>query len=157
MKIFLFLFCLAALSCKNDHIWNEESNKVHVDVKSMLHNYYKDINEQGLLAELKYLDSSADFSWHPPGFEAPISYDTAAAIIRNNAIVISSAKLTWDSLTVIPVHRDTARYTGRITSIVLDTSGYRDTLFLEEEGIVIRRRDGWKLLSGKTRLIENIK
>ena len=120
----------------------------------MLHNYYKDINEKGLITELKYLDSSADFSWHPPGFEGPIPYDSAAAIIRNNAVVISSARLTWDSLTVIPVHRDTAKYTGRITSIVVDTSGYSDTLFLKEEGTAIRRKDGWKLLSGKTRLIE---
>ena len=120
----------------------------------MLHNYYKDINEKGLITELKYLDSSADFSWHPPGFDGPISYDSAATIIRNNALVISTARLTWDSLIVIPIHRDTAKYTGRITSIVVDTSGYSDTLFLKEEGTAIRRKDGWKLLSGKTRLIE---
>lgn len=121
----------------------------------MLNNYYKDINEQGLIAELKYLDSSADFSWHPPGFEGPIPYDSAAAIIRNNAIIISSARLTWDSLTVIPLHRDTAKYTGRITSIVVDTSGYSDTLYLSEEGVAVRRKDGWKLVSGITRRVDN--
>ena len=154
MKILvLFFFILSTLSCKNDHIWNEESNKVHAEVKSMLHNYYKDINEQGLLAELNYLDTSEDFSWHPPGFEGPIPYDSAAPIIRNNAVIISSAQLTWDSLTVIPIHRDTAKYMGRITSIVVDTSGYSDTLYLSEEGVAIRRKDGWKLLSGKTILI----
>ena len=158
MKIsVLFFFVLAIISCKNDNVWNEESNKVHVEVKNMLHNYYKDINEKGLIAELKYLDSSADFTWLPPGFEGPIPYDSAAAIIRNNAIVISSADLTWDSLTIIPIHRDTAKYTGRITSIVVDTSGYSDTLYLSEHGIAVRRKSGWKLLSGTTRLIENIK
>ena len=150
-----FFLILVTLSCKNDHIWNEESNTVHREVKNMLHNYYKDINENGLLAELKYFDRSTDFSWLPPGFENPISYDTAATIIRKNALVITSAKLTWDTLIVTPMTHDSARYTGKITSIVVDSSGFTDTLVLSEEGIVVRRKDGWKLLAGKTVRVNN--
>ena len=121
----------------------------------MLKNYYKDINREGLLAEFRYLDSSASFSWHPPGFDGPISYDSIAGIIKNNALTTSSIYLQWDSLIVMPVDASNAKYTGQIKSITTDTSGLIDTFYLSEQGEVVKTKDGWKLRSGKTIIQQN--
>jgi len=34
--------------------------------------------------------------------------------------------------------------------VMQDTSGRKDTVLLYEEGIMVKREDGWKLLKGKT-------
>ena len=152
---YLLIPSIFLLSCKPDHIWNEESNTVSREVNSMLKNYYKDINKDGLLAELKYLDSSAAFSWHPPGFDGPIQYDSVVGIIRDNALATSAIHLQWDSLEVIPVDAIKANYIGKIESILTDTSGHTDTFYLSEKGEVVKTKEGWKLRSGKTILLYN--
>jgi hypothetical protein len=55
-----------------------------------------------------------------------------------------------DSLIVFPVSRKEARYLGFVYSVLQDTSGRKDTVRLYEEGIMMKREDGWKLVKGKT-------
>ena len=119
----------------------------------MMNDYYNEIKTNGLLAEFKYLDSSDDFSWTPPGYSASISYDSVANILRSNAGGIKSILNTWNSLEIHPETEKSANYIGIITSLVTDTSGKITNIKLIERGTVIKRKDGWKLLSGETSIV----
>ena len=147
MKFILMNMAISCmLSChRGDHVWNEDSNRVAVEVRKTLKDYFKDINAEGPLAELKYLDSSDLFSWHPPGFTGPIDFDSVKTILIQNAASGNRSMVSWDSLEIFPLTKDKARYTGKIMVITLG-----DTVHLHEEGNMIRKEDGWKLVSGKT-------
>lgn len=139
------------LAChRADHDWKEESNRVAIEARKILENYFQDINENGPLAELKYLDSSSLFSWHPPGFDGPIDFDSVKTILIQNAASGNKSVVSWDSLEIFPESKHKAKYTGKITVISTALSGQKDTIHLEEEGNLIRNEDGWKLLSGST-------
>ena len=151
ITLFAFIATLIITSgCKNDHVWNESSNKVSVDVRKTLKNYYKDINAEGFMAEFRYLDSSDLFSWHPPGYDTFISYDSVSAILKRNALQYRKVQLTWDSLEIIPETELKARYQGYTSAILTDTTGKKDKFHLYEEGMLMKRENGWKLVSGKT-------
>ena len=120
----------------------------------MMNDYYNDIKTNGLLAEFKYLDSSEDFSWTPPGYSASISYDSVANILRSNAAGFKSIVNTWNSLEIRPASENRALYTGIITSRVTDISGKITNTKLIERGFVIKRKEGWKLLTGKTIILQ---
>lgn len=154
MFIVLSTIVIISHSCKNDHIWSEESNRVHREVKTTLGNYYKDVNENGFEAEFKYLDSTSQFSWFPPGFNSAISFDSVRNILKRNVLLYPYVHLEWDSLNVIPESGTKASYAGKITGIMQDTTGHRDTFHLSEIGVMIKKEDGWKLLSGKTVVID---
>ncbi len=147
MKInLLFIAPFLLIACnRGDHVWNEESNRVAVEVRKTLNDYFKDVNADGPLAELKYLDSTASFSWHPPGFNGPIDFDSVKTILLQNAATGIRSVVSWDSLNIFPETKDKAKYTGRISVV---TNG--DTIRLSEEGNVVKKEDGWKLVSGKT-------
>ena len=147
MKFNLLLITLFLLiSCnRGDHVWNEESNRVAIEVRKTLSDYFKDINAEGPLAELKYLDSTSAFFWHPPGFDVPIDFDSVKTILIQNATSGIRSVVSWDSLAIIPETTDKANYKGKI---IVVTNG--DTIRLKEEGNVVKKEDGWKLVSGKT-------
>ena len=146
MKIIPGLIIFIFLAChRGDHVWNEESNRVAVEVRKTLNDYVRDVNAYGPMAELKYLDSSAIFSWHPPGYNGPISYDSVKTILIENSITGIRSTISYDSLSIFPETKDKAKYTGKIMVIT-----NRDTLHFSEEGNWIKREDGWKLVSGKT-------
>jgi len=156
MKIYTIIlpFALAAIgivACHHDdHVQKEESNRVSIEVMKTLQNYFTDINKDGPLAELKYLDSTALFSWYPPGFNGPIDFDSVKTILIQNAAAGNKSVVLWDSLEIFPVTKFKAKYAGKITVISIQSTGKKDTIHLSEEGNLIRREDGWKLLSGKT-------
>lgn len=150
MKFMKFILVIVALSIiischRGDNVSNEESNRVEIEIRQTLNDYFRDVNTNGPLAELKYLDSSKMFSWHPPGFTGPINYDSVKTILIENTIAGTRSTVSWDSLEINPESQDKAKYTGKIMAI---TNG--DTIHLKEEGNLIKRKDGWKLLSGKT-------
>ena len=148
---FFFLLQVLILSCqRGDHVWNEESNRVTIEVRKTLNNYFKDINAEGPLAELKYLDSSAMFSWHPPGFNGPMDYNSIKTILIQNAASGTRSVVSWDSLEIFPQSKDKAKYEGKITVHMTSATGQKNTVYLSEEGNLARKKDGWKLLSGKT-------
>lgn len=123
-------------------------------VSEMLHAYQKDIKEQGLVAEFKYLDSSDSFFWVPPGYRSALSFDSVAAILRRNAPAISSIENSFESLQVFPLSKEVATYTCRLRSVTTDTAGKISTVFFIETGVVVRKRGHWKLLSGQTSLLD---
>ncbi|MBL7931964.1 MAG: hypothetical protein JNL60_08680 [Bacteroidia bacterium] len=146
-------------------IWNydltESLNSVHVDKEKvttettlMLQNYYEDVRKNGLLAEFKYLDSTNDFYWTPPGFSGPINFDSVSKLLRMNTPTFKSVTNVFDSLKISAMAHDSASYNGLIDSRMIDTSGNETHVKLRETGLLIKRKDGWKLLRGKTTVVE---
>src|SRR5438105_4849811 len=77
---------LLLASCRQSPVLTEEEKtNIVYSVREMLDNYNKDIRKSGLTAELKYLDTSIDFFWVPPGYAGSISYDSVIGILKQNA------------------------------------------------------------------------
>jgi hypothetical protein len=151
----LFALTVSLHSChdRNADLREEDRAKISEEVKDMLLNYAFDIKEKGLTAEFDYLDNSSDFFWAPPGYGRAISYDSVANILKTNADHFRAIENSYDSLSVIALKNDLAIYNALITSSVIDTEGSKSTVHLVETGVVIKRKNGWKLLSGQTSLI----
>jgi hypothetical protein len=131
-----------------------DSEGVRKDVKSTIDNYYNDIRKQGLLAELKYLDSTTQFFWIPPGYMNYVSYDSVAAAIRRNAPGMKSLNNHYDSLLIVPLSSDHAQFAMRTISVSVDAAGDSTTTAFIESGVMVKRNDGWKFLSGHTSILE---
>ncbi|HOZ87721.1 MAG TPA: nuclear transport factor 2 family protein [Bacteroidia bacterium] len=153
MKLLLptILCLLTTVSCRQSESLNEsEKTKIINEVRQTLDSYYNDIKKSGLTAEFKYLDNSPEFFWVPPGFSCSISYDSVAAILKQNASIYTSIVNAFDTLRIIPLSRELATYTGRLRSSITDTSGKVMAFSLVETAVLIKREDGWKLLNGQT-------
>ena len=145
----LFSSCRQAEKTKTD----ADSNIVQ-QVKSTLEEISDAIKMHGITAEFKWIDSSADFFWVPPGFESPLSYDSVAKIMRSNSGRFKQVEEKWDLLEIQPLGNDHAVFTGRITSRTVDTANHSQEHQVVETGIMIRKGDGWKLHCGHTSLIK---
>jgi hypothetical protein len=133
----------------------KEQQEIIRQIRQTLDNYVKDVKSGGLTAEFKYLDSSAGFYWVPPGYRSAISYDSVASVLKQNTPKFKSVENLYDSLRIIPLTKHFASYTARVISTMTDTAGAISKTSLVETGILIRRKDGWKLLSGQTSVISN--
>ena len=151
------LFFFTAIACQQ--VTQEKSvyepQLVQREVLQMLNDYYNDIRKEGLLAEFRYLDSSDDFFWVPPGYQGPISFDSVRTVLTATAPSLRSMDNRWENLIVHPINNETATYSGNIRSIMVDSSGKSTTMFLQETGIVVKRKDGWKLVAGQTAVAAN--
>lgn len=155
-NILLTLFTLLSIaSCRHSaRLTENEKASIIKEVRLTLDNYYNDIRESGLHSEFKYLDNSPDFFWVPPGYSASLSYDSVAAIIKQNAPNFKSVSNSFETIKIIPLSKEIATYTGRLKSTMLDNSGNESTFWLMETGIMIKRQDAWKLLSGQTSILK---
>lgn len=122
----------------------------------MLNKYFADIKKDGLKSEFKYLDSSPEFFWIPPGFNEPIFYDSVAAILNRNAPSLKSISNSWDTLRITAINREVASYSGLLRSVTDDTAGNVSENGLTEMGVLIKRKDGWKLLNGRTSILNSV-
>ena len=138
-----------------DNGWKEDSKRVKMEVRNTLNKYYEEINREGFLAEFKYLDSSSMFSWHPPGYQSAISFDSVKTILLQNVKRYTNVQLTWVTLAIFPESKMKANYMGKIKSILTDTTGKSTTYYLTEEGQMTKKEDGWKLVSGRTVMLGN--
>jgi hypothetical protein len=147
---------LTLFSCDQKTVLTETEKKtITEEVRKTFAGYYDDVRKHGLTAEFRYLDSSRDFFWVPPGYGGPVSYDSIVAILTRADKKFRRIDNVTDSIRIIPVSREIAIYTARLHSSTLDTAGKQVLAELLESGVVIRRKDGWKLLSGQTSVIEN--
>jgi hypothetical protein len=154
---FFYALCIISLAgCRGEQsrLSANEALKVELEVRLLFDHYFEAIRKGGLTAEFQYLDRSSDFFWVPPGYENPMSYDSVAAVLTLNAPRFVSVENTFDTLRIIPLTTALATYTAKLRSVMKDTAGNVSSLQLIETGVVIKRRDGWKLLSGQTSLIK---
>ena len=133
---------------------NKEKQLIINEVTEMFNNYHNAIRNDGLIAEFNYLDQSPDFFWVPPGYNSALSYDSVRGILETNAKSFRSIVFAWDTLQVFPLTKAIANYSGIVAGSMVDTSGVISRLLLIESGTVIKRVDGWKILSGQTALLE---
>ena len=150
------LLLLGIMSCAKPTAELSAAEKVAIsgEVRETLNKYYAEVNRNGLTAEFNYLDNSPDFYWTPPGYTAPITYKEVEKGVQQNAKVFASIDNKWRTLNVYPLTSHLASYTGLIESSVSDTAGTPGVYTLLETGIVIKRANGWKLLSGQTSVIK---
>ncbi len=128
----------------------DEEKEITKEARQALDDYYRDIASEGLLSEFKWLDSSASFFWLPPGYSAPINYDSVSRIIRSNAAAIKHIEESWEELHIQPLSREFVSYSGRLKSTATDTVGTTHITRLVETGILAKKKNGWKLLCGQT-------
>lgn len=156
MKYIVGLFFLTIFfSCNSSGALNEEErNEVITEVKQVMNAYFREVKDSGMMAELKYLDTSEDFFWAPPGYNSALSYDSVKTIIKRNATKPITNENVWETLKINPLTKKLAAYTGIIKASSIDTAGTVHTVRLIESGTVIKRKEGWKLLCGQTTLLQ---
>lgn len=158
-KPYLYLSILVVLllfSCVNKQELNTvEKAKITTEINDMFHNYHQDIKNRGLTAEFKYLDTSSDFFWVPPGYENALDYATVKNILEQNATQYTSVELDWETIAIYPISPNLASYTGIVTGHMTDTTNTRTAIKIIESGTVIKRYNGWKLLNGQSANLEN--
>ncbi len=154
-SILSVFFIFSMMSCaKKSSVLSVKENEAIIDtIKQTLTNYYADIKKDGLTAEFKYLDHSTEFYWAPPGFNAPINYEQVENGVKQNASKFKSVDNTWLSLRVDPLTSELASYSGTIHSVASDTTGQVGDYKLIETGLLIKRKDGWKLFRGQTSVL----
>lgn len=124
-----------------------------MEVEAMLYKYHHAIGERGLEAEFDYLDDSESFFWIPPGYSAPLDYDSVATVLRKNAKRYEDIEFVWKALEVYPISATCATYSGIVFGVMTDTTGQVSQVNLLESGTLIKRDSGWKLLSGQSAIL----
>lgn len=156
MRFSLLFICCIIMSCKlRVNSDTKDLEYVKTEVRGMLDNYAADVRAKGLMAEFKYLDSSDNFFWVPPGYSAAISYDSVKAAISRNAVAFKLVNNRWDTLRIIPLSEEIANYTGVVKSEIVLQNDSVMYFNMVETGTIIKRKDGWKLLSGQTTMLTN--
>jgi len=154
-RLFLIAVCvLITFSCntKKDVALNsQEKEAVAKEVREMMYAYINDVNTMGIMAEFKYLDASDDFFWVPPGYNSAISYDSVYSIVSQFSPVITKIDYSIETLHILPLSKTTANVHLIVSGFFQDTSGVVTPVRVIETGLVIKRKDGWKLLSGQSR------
>lgn len=153
-QIFSIVILMTLTSCfQTDKLDQSEKELIINDVVEMFGNYHNDIRKDGLTAEFKYLDQSSDFFWVPPGYKSALSYDSVRQILEINAKSFQAIEFNWDTLQVFPLSDKIANYSGIVKGSMIDTSGTKSSVIIIESGTVIKRSDGWKLLSGQSAIL----
>ena len=132
-----------------------EVEKEHVvsEIAMMFDNYHNDIRKEGLTAEFKYLDQSPDFFWVPPGYNSALTYDSVRSILMTNSKLFNEVIFAWDTLQIFPLTREIANYSGIVEGSMTDTSGIVTRVLIIESGTVVKRPNGWNLLSGQSAVL----
>lgn len=150
----MMFFCVSCKTTVEHGSSISNNNKLIEEIRSSLINYNIDVGKEGLLAELKYLDSSANFFWVPPGYQSALNYDSVVTVLRENAPKLKSLNRKWTSLKIIPHTNTLASFVGTIKVVMVDINGSENTSSLIESGLMIKRSAGWKLLNGQTSILK---
>lgn len=151
----LFALLLLLLSCQPEKRPPDFDKAAAAEsARRMLYDYHAAIQREGLAGEFPYLDTSADFFWVPPGYTSALSYDSVRAILEANAGAFSSVEFRWDTLRLFPLSPEIVNFTGIVSGQMVDTAGVSASTSIIESGTLIRRKDGWKLLSGQSAVLE---
>jgi hypothetical protein len=151
----IFITLIFSACRHHSPLTEREKSDIAEDIRKTLRNYHNDIRQSGLVAEFQYLDSASDFFWVPPGYGVSLSYDSVAAILKQNAPKYRSVDNSFDTLRIIPLSKEYASYTAHVRSTITDTTGQTKTFSLIETGVLVKRNNGWKLLHGQTSVLNN--
>lgn len=147
----LLAFAIVIASCQPKEHFNKAS--IEADVRTMLQAYDDSVRANGLNGEFDFLDNSDEFYWVPPGYQYAISYDSVTAILRRNAPKLSYVNNSWDTLRIKALSKNYALFSGVVNSTVITSTNDTLKMKLAETGLVVKRKTGWKLLSGQTNIV----
>lgn len=139
----IILLSTATYSCStNSSLSGNEKAKIPEDVRKTLNDYHADVHRIGLPEELNYPDNSDDLYRDPPGYPSAVSFDSAAAVLKQNTPLYTSINNRWDTLRISILHHELASYTGRLHSTINDASRNVSVFRLVETGLLIKRKCG---------------
>ncbi len=152
-KMLLYCFFLTVgFTCSAQKTLNNKNKKIiTAEIKEMFENYHNDIVKDGLQAEFRYLDNSDDFFWVPPGYESALDYKTVKNILLSNSKTINYVEFSWETIEIFPITSRIANYSGIVRCVNVDTTNNPMTFRIIESGTLIKRKSGWKFLSGQSR------
>jgi hypothetical protein len=154
IRVLPIAILVMAMGCKKTaSLSPAEIEQVKFDVNKMLYAYHDAINKGGLTAEFDYLDNSIDFFWVPPGYKQALDYDSVETILNQNALTLDKVNFKWENLSIIPLKIDLASFHGIVFGQMLDTAGINSEIRIIESGLIIKRKSGWKILSGQSAVI----
>ena len=152
-KYVILLCSIISFSCSKapTRLTQTEKESITLEIREMFLNYHKAIKTGGLEAEFDYLDDSSDFYWVPPGYKSSLDIDSVKTILTHNAKSIDQIEFTFETLEIFPLRKTIANYTGIVKGKMTDTARVTSTFRIIESGTLVKRPDGWKLLSGQSR------
>jgi len=154
-KVIILCFIAHLVSCTvSNRLSESEKESISTEVRNMFEEYHQAVAQNGLLGEFSFLDSSDNFFWVPPGYNSAINYDSVRAILEQNNALFNDVSFSWKELRIFPISTEIANYSGLVQSRMIDTAGVQIHAKIIESGTVILREDGWKILSGQSRLLE---
>lgn len=153
MKTHLLLLAIVVIAacCTPKEKLNKEA--IEQEVRTMLKAYDDSVRIKGLEGEFFFLDNSDEFYWVPPGYKYAINYDSVATILHQNAPSFDYIDNNWDTLRILPLSKNYASFTGIVKSVSITTENDTIRMKLSETGLVVKRKTGWKLLSGQTNMV----
>ncbi|MFD2823158.1 hypothetical protein ACFS5M_05720 [Lacinutrix iliipiscaria] len=152
--LFILSCSLIACSQNNNPLSETEKQKISSEIIEMFNDYHEAIKTEGLVAEFDYLDDSSDFYWVPPGYNSALTIDSVKTILTQNSKFIKSIEFSFESIEIFPLKNTIANYSGIVKGTMIDTSNANTTFRIIESGTLIKRKAGWKLLSGQSRNLE---
>lgn len=155
MKFFYtFSLFIVLISCVHTpDLSNDRKDEIKNEVQIFLKSYHSAIAKNGLTAEFDYLDNSPDFFWVPPGYSSALNYDSIASILETNAKNFKKVQFSWKSLELFPLSNSIVNFSGIVNGEMTDLSGKTTQMSILESGTLIKRSEGWKLLSGQSRML----
>ncbi len=148
-----FLFILLCCQKPTQQAIELDEEQIENEARNMLTDYLQNVSQKGLTAEFDYLDSSNNFFWVPPGYHSTLKYDSIRTILLQNAKALQRVELQWDTLQIFPLSNEIATYSGIVKSNTTDTSGTKTSVSIIESGTLLKRKEGWKLLSGQSAVL----
>ena len=142
-------------SCNTKPPKEVDTALIEKEVKQMFMAYDDSVRKNGINGEFYFLDNSDAFYWVPPGYKYALHYDSIANILHKNAPQFKYIDNSWDKLQIMGLSDKYASFNGVVNSYVITTENDTIVTKLSETGIVVKRGNDWKLLSGQTVIIEN--
>lgn len=143
------------MSCNKQPEKEFDTSTVEKDVKKMFLAYDDSVRKNGIKGEFFFLDNSDQFYWVPPGYKYALHYDSIAKILDEYAPNFKYINNTWDTLEIMALSDEIASFNGVINSYAVTIDNDTTITKLSETGLVIKRGEHWKFLSGQTVVIKN--
>jgi len=157
MKITIYILTiistLALVSCNTKSPKEFDTTLIEEEVKQMLMAYDDSVRKNGINGEFFFLDKSDAFYWVPPGYKYALHYDSISKILLKNAPHFRYIDNSWEKLQIMGLSDQYASFNGVINNYAITSDSDTIVTKLSETGIVVRRGNDWKLLSGQTVII----
>ena len=146
----LYLIVGSFLSCDQEaKLTNDQKYEIINSVKKSQEQFCLDYEAEDFDAVMSHLDTSRNFFWIYPPETVPVTREIFAEVLKREFEMNNPIKFIWDTIQVVPLSSDLAYYQGRFHRVETDTSEIEQVGITFVSAIVIRREEGWKLLSGQ--------